>query len=71
MNGIIIGTKRIAVRGSIALLASIAMPEITKSFIEVGLDPANSTVESFTRQYLAGLARWKDVVARAKIPMTD
>jgi len=49
----------------------VAMPEITKSFIEVGLEPANTTVENFTRQYLADLAKWKDVVARAKIPMTD
>jgi tripartite-type tricarboxylate transporter receptor subunit TctC len=49
----------------------VAMPEVTKGFLAIGLAPANTTVEGYTRQYLADLAMWKDVVARARIPMTD
>ncbi len=48
-----------------------ATPEMTKSFLTIGLEPANKTVEAYTRLYLADLALWKDVVTRAKIPMTD
>ena len=49
----------------------LAMPEMIKSFSEAGLERGNQSVESYTRQYLADLAKWRDVVARAKIPMTD
>ena len=49
----------------------VATPEITKSFLAIGMDPANKSVEAYTRLYLADLAMWKDVVTRAKIPMTD
>jgi tripartite-type tricarboxylate transporter receptor subunit TctC len=49
----------------------VATPEITKSFVAIGMEPANKTVEAYTRLYLADIAMWKDVVARAKIPMTD
>ena len=49
----------------------IATPEITKSFIGIGMEPGGMTVEAFTKRYFADLALWKDVVARAKIPMTD
>ena len=49
----------------------VATPEITKSFLDIGMEPANKTVDSVTRQYLDDLAKWKDVVSRAKIPMTD
>ena len=48
-----------------------ATPEIAKSFHDIGMVPSNKTVESVTRQYLTDLAKWKDVVTRAKIPMTD
>jgi len=48
-----------------------ATPEITRSFLEMGMVPSNKTVETCTRQYLDDLAKWKDVVVRAKIPMTD
>lgn len=49
----------------------VAMPEVTKGFLATGLEPASSTVENYTKQYLADLAMWKDVVTQAKIPMTD
>ena len=49
----------------------LATPEVAKSFLEAGLERGNQSVENYTRQYHADLAKWKDVVARAKIPMTD
>ncbi len=49
----------------------VATPEMTKSFLAIGLEPAGKSVEEYTRLYLSDLAMWKDVVARAKIPMTD
>lgn len=49
----------------------IAMPDVTKGFVATGMEPASKTVEVVSRQYLEDLAKWKDVVARAKIPMTD
>ena len=49
----------------------VATPEVTKSFIAIGMEPGGMSAEDFTRRYRADLATWKDVVARAKIPMTD
>ena len=49
----------------------IATPEVSKSFISIGMEPGGMTVEGFHKRYLADLAMWKDVVTRAKIPMTD
>ena len=49
----------------------VAIPDVTRGFLSTGLEPANTTVENFTKQYLADLAMWRDVVTRAKIPMTD
>ncbi len=49
----------------------IATPEVSKSFIAIGMEPGGMTVEGFHKRYLADLAMWKDVVTRAKIPMTD
>ena len=49
----------------------VATAEVTKSFIAIGMEPGGQSVEDYTRLYRADLAMWKDVVARAKIPMTD
>lgn len=49
----------------------ISTPEVSKSFIAIGMEPGGMTVEGFHKRYLADLAMWKDVVTRAKIPMTD
>jgi tripartite-type tricarboxylate transporter receptor subunit TctC len=46
-----------------------ASPEISKRLVALGIEPSQKSVEEFTRQYLAELAKWKDVVARAKIPL--
>lgn len=48
-----------------------ATPEMTKSFLAIGMEPANKSVEAYTKVYVGDLAMWKDVVTRAKIPMTD
>jgi tripartite-type tricarboxylate transporter receptor subunit TctC len=47
----------------------VALPEISKRLVALGMEPSQKSVEEFTRQYLAELAKWKDVVARAKIPL--
>ncbi len=49
----------------------VASPEISKRLVALGMDPAPRTVEECTRRYLADLAKWKDVVARAKIPLEN
>ena len=49
----------------------VATPEVTKSFIAIGMEPGGMSADDFTKRYRADLAMWKDVVTRAKIPMTD
>ena len=49
----------------------VALPEVSKSFIAIGMEPGSKSVEAYTQLYHADLAMWKDVVARAKIAMTD
>jgi tripartite-type tricarboxylate transporter receptor subunit TctC len=47
----------------------VAMPVITQRLEALGVEPSQKTFEEFTSQYRAELAKWKDVVARAKIPL--
>ena len=49
----------------------IVSPEVAKGLNQVGLDPNPKSVEEFTQQYRNDLAKWKDVVTRARIPMTE
>jgi tripartite-type tricarboxylate transporter receptor subunit TctC len=49
----------------------IATQEIEASMSQVGLYTIPRTVEGFTQMYVRDLARWKDVVKRGNIPMTD
>lgn len=49
----------------------ITSPEVAKSLNQVGLEPNPKSVEEFTQQYKNDLAGWKDLVTRAKIPMTE
>lgn len=49
----------------------IVSPEVAKSLNQLGLDPNPKSVEAFTQQYVNDLAKWKDLVKRANIPMTD
>ncbi len=50
---------------------AIATPEVTRHLISIGLDPSSTSVEEYTQQYRRDLARWKDVVTRAKLPLQD
>jgi tripartite-type tricarboxylate transporter receptor subunit TctC len=47
----------------------VASPEVSTRLVSFGLEPSQKSVEEFTKQYLAEIAKWKDVVARAKIPL--
>ena len=49
----------------------IVTPEIAKGLAQQGLDPTPESVETFTQQYASDIAKWKDVVNRARIPTTD
>jgi tripartite-type tricarboxylate transporter receptor subunit TctC len=49
----------------------VASPEVSKRLVALGMDPGPKTVEECTRQYLADLAKWKDVVASANIPLEN
>jgi tripartite-type tricarboxylate transporter receptor subunit TctC len=49
----------------------VVSPEITKRLALLGMEPSPKTVEECTRVYLADLAKWKDVVARANIPLEN
>ena len=49
----------------------IALPEINKRLVALGLEPSQRSAEQFTKQYLAEIAQWKEVVARAKIPLEN
>jgi len=49
----------------------IMSPDVSNGLKQVGLEPNLKSVDEFTRQYVNDLAKWKDLVTRAKIPMTD
>ena len=49
----------------------IVSPEVVKGLNQLGLEPIPKSVEAFTQQYVNDLAKWKDLVKRANIPMTD
>jgi tripartite-type tricarboxylate transporter receptor subunit TctC len=49
----------------------VALPEVSKRLIAFGVEPSHKSAEEFTKQYLSELAKWKDVVARAKIPLEN
>ena len=49
----------------------IAMPEISKTLVQLGLEPNPKSFEQFQKIYADDLAKWKDVVARAKLPLLD
>ena len=50
---------------------AIATPEVHKHLVSIGLDPSALSADAYTRQYHRELARWKDVVAKAKLPLQD
>jgi tripartite-type tricarboxylate transporter receptor subunit TctC len=49
----------------------VESPETAKRLAALGINPSTKTVEESMRWHLAELAKWKDVVARAKIPLEN
>ena len=49
----------------------IASPDISKRLVALGMEPSQKSADEFTRHYLSEVAKWKDVVARAKIPLEN
>jgi tripartite-type tricarboxylate transporter receptor subunit TctC len=49
----------------------VTLPETGKRFAALGINPSTKSVEESLRWHLAELAKWKDVVARAKIPLEN
>lgn len=50
---------------------ALATPEVSKHLIGLGLEPGNTSVEEYTDLYKKDLVRWKNVVAKAKLPLQD
>jgi len=49
----------------------VELPDTARRFAALGITPSTKTVEESMRWHLAELAKWKDVVARAKIPLEN
>ncbi len=49
----------------------VMMPDVVERFARIGAEPANLSVDEFSRFYRSELVRWKDVVTRARIPLND
>jgi tripartite-type tricarboxylate transporter receptor subunit TctC len=48
-----------------------AMPEVVERFRSLGATPTQKSVEEANRQYLADIAKTKDIVQKARIPQVD
>ena len=58
-------------RLNVEINKAIATPEVYRHLVSIGLDPSAMSAEAYTQQYRRELARWKDVVAKAKLPLQD
>lgn len=56
-------------RISSEIRASVASPQISARIIQLGGEPTPTSAAEFTALVRAEIAHWKDVVARAKIPL--
>ncbi len=56
---------------NVALNRVAALPETVSKLVAFGAEPVTGSVEDFDRFYRGELARWKDVVTRAKLPLND
>ena len=54
-----------------ALNSITVMPDVSEQLQKMGGYPSPKTVEQFTQWYRSEIPLWKDVVARAKIPLED
>ena len=46
---------------------ALRAPDVAEKIVQIGGEPAQTTVAEFTKFYRAEIARWKDVVTQAKI----
>ena len=49
----------------------VATPDVAARLLALGVDASQKSVEEFSARYVTELAKWKDVVARAKIPLEN
>ena len=49
--------------------AILRAPDVTEKILQIGGEPAQTTVAEFTKFYLSEIVRWKDVVTRAKVKL--
>lgn len=54
-----------------ALNKIVLMPDVASKFAHLGAEPVTSSADEFSRFYRSEVARWKDVVVRAKIPLNN
>ena len=54
-----------------ALNRAVMQPDVVVRLTALGVEPVNNSVEAFSRFFSSELARWKDVVTRAKLPLND
>ena len=47
----------------------VALPDISKRLEALGMEPSQKSADEFTSKYRRELEKWKDVVARARIPL--
>jgi len=61
----------IVVKLNAALNRAVMQPDVVARLTALGVEPVNKSVESFSLFFWEELARWKDVVTRAKVPLND
>ncbi len=54
-----------------ALNRAVMLPDVSPRLAALGAEPVAKSVEDFSRFYMNELARWKDVVARARLPLNE
>jgi tripartite-type tricarboxylate transporter receptor subunit TctC len=54
-----------------AMAKALAMPEIVEQLRKLGVEPDPQSTDDFTKQYVAEIAQWKEIVAKAKIPLME
>jgi len=50
---------------------TLATPEVSTHLKRIGLEPGSGSAEEYTEDYHKDLARWKNVVSKAKLPLQD
>jgi tripartite-type tricarboxylate transporter receptor subunit TctC len=70
-NGIVVPAKTprdIVLRLNKEIASALAVPEVNKRYLELGIDPRTSTPEELQKIYQTDVERWRKVIADANIP---